>query len=491
MNSINDQKLIIVRYSEVGLKGNRARSMMISRLKYNLNDGLKRLGEQARITTEKGRIYISEYARQDLVFDVLSRTMGVKSYSPVVQFNYSTPEEIAKKAVELYSEKIKGRKFAVRSRRAGGQNFNTKDLNLIVGDALYDFSSGVDLTNPEVEVDIEVRNNRAYLYTETFPGPGGLPLCSESPLVALVSGGIDSPVAAWMLMKRGSPVDFVFLSLSHPIDTVEFLTGVKVLVEKWSLGYNPKIHIIDGKPLIDLLVVSKKFKIPGVTYKRILYRLAIEIARERKAFGIITGESLGQVSSQTPENLLAINHTIDFPVYRPLIGMDKDEISTIARKIGTFPVTSKGEFCSLFSQNVVLNASPEAIDRDFENFTILGTLLENRTTLEGTQLDGYLSSISDEDYEIRELPADSVVIDMRSKAKFEEWHHSGALNVHLGGIRNLIEENGKDKVYVFYCQKGLQSAYAASEARNLGARSYYTTTEKMKGMKNPMHTTTG
>ncbi len=483
MNNTDDKKLIIVRYSEVGLKGSRARSMMISRLKFNINDGLKRLSEQARITTEKGRIFITDYTVQEAVFDVLSRTMGVKSYSPVVQFNYRTPEEIADKAVELYSEKIRGKKFAVRSRRAGGQNFNTKDLNLMVGDALYDFSSGVDLTNPEVEIDIEVRNNRAYFYTEVYPGPGGLPLGSESPLVALVSGGIDSPVSAWMLMKRGSPVDFVFLSLSHPIDTVEFLGGVIPLVEKWSLGYNPKIHIIDGKPLVDLLVVSNKFKIPGVTYKRILYKLAIEIARERKAYGIITGESMGQVSSQTPENLLAINHTIDFPVYRPLIGLDKDEISALARKIGTFPVTSKGEFCSLFSQNVVLNASPETIDSDFENFTILDELLAKRTILNGADLNSYMHSISDEDYEIKELPYESVVIDIRSKTKFEEWHHSGALNVHLGGIKNLIEENGKDKVYVFYCQKGLQSAYAASEARNLGARSYYTTTEKMKNMR--------
>lgn len=484
MNNTEDPNMIIVRYSEVGLKGSRARSMMVSRLKYNINNGLKRLGETARITTEKGRIYLSGYSNTELVFDVLGRTMGVKSYSPVTLFNFRTQDDIAKKAVELYAERVKGKKFAVRSRRAGGQNFTSRDLNLTVGDALYDFSGGVDLTNPEIEVDIEVRNTKAYFYTESFPGPGGLPLGSESPLVALVSGGIDSPVAAWMLMKRGSPVDFVFLTLSHPIDTVEFLGGVKALVDKWCRGYDPIIHIIDGKPLIDLLVVSDRFKVPGVTYKRILYKLAIEIAEKRKAFGIITGESMGQVSSQTPENLMAINHTIDFPVYRPLIGMDKDEITSIARRIGTFPVTSKGEFCSLFSQNVVLNASPEIIDRDYENFDLLEVLLEKRTVLKGSELDSYLNSISDEDFEVRELPEESVIVDLRSKAKFQEWHHSNAVSAHLGGIKAVIEQNGKDKIYVFYCQKGLQSAYAASEARNLGARSYYTTTEKMKKMRN-------
>lgn len=475
--------LVIVRYSEVGLKGNRARSMMVGRLKNNISQGLKRMNTSARITSERGRLYISEYQDLEKVHDVLGRTMGVKSYSPVVMAHYGTQDDIAAKAVELFADRIKGKKFAVRSRRAGGQNFTSRDLNLTVGDALFDYSGGVDLSNPEVEVDIEVRDNRAYYFTETYKGPGGLPLGSESALVALVSGGIDSPVAAWMMMKRGSPVDFVFLSLSHPIDTVEFLAGVKTLCDKWSLGYDPAVHIIDGKLLINMLVVSGKIKIPGVTYKRILYRLAMEIARERKAYGIITGESMGQVSSQTPENLMAINHTIDFPIYRPLIGFDKDEISDLARRIGTFPVTNKGEFCSLFSQNVVLNATPEAIDSDFEKVDILEKLLRERTVLKGTELAKYLETVSDEDYEVKELPDNSVVVDMRAKSKFEEWHHPSAVNVHLGGIKDIIEERGKDKIYVFYCQKGLQSAYAASEARNLGARSYYTTTEKMKNMK--------
>lgn len=479
----NEQKMIILRYSEVGLKGSRARSMMVSLLKSNVNQGLNRVNEKARITTERGRIYIDGYSSQEKVLDVLSRTMGVKSYSPVILLTYKTLEDIVNKAVELYSQRVGGKKFAVRSRRAGGQKFTSKDLNLAVGDALYDYSAGVDLTNPEIEVDIEVRNNRAYYFTETYAGPGGLPLGSESPLVALVSGGIDSPVAAWMLMKRGSPVDFVFLTLSHPIDTVEFLTGVKALVDKWCLGYDPVIHIVDGKPLIDLLVVSQEFKVPGVTYKRILYQIAINIAHDRKAFGIITGESLGQVSSQTPENLLAINHTIDFPVYRPLIGMDKDEITEIARRIGTFPVTSKGEFCSLFSQNVVLNASPEVIDNDYRRFSMLDDLVKNRTVLKGSDLDNYLGSISDEDYEVNELPKDSIVVDLRSGQKYNEWHYDGAFRSNLGGIKNIVEENGKDKVYVFYCQKGLQSAYAASAVRNLGARSYYTTTDKMRRMK--------
>lgn len=483
MGASEESGLIIVRYSEVGLKGNRARSMMVSRLKRNITEGLTRAGDSGRITTERGRIYLSGYGNLGTAFDVLRRTMGVKSFSPVVSFAFEEPEDIAEKAVELYSESLSGKKYAVRSRRAGGQNFTTRDLNVIVGDALYRYSDGVDLDNPDVEVNIEVRNNTAYFYLEVYRGPGGLPLGSESPMVSLMSGGIDSPVAAWMIMKRGSPVDFVFMSLSHPIDTVEFLRAANVLIRDWSLGYEPTVHIIDGKPLIDLLVLSHKIKIPGVTYKRILYNLALAIARERGAFGIITGESLGQVSSQTPENLLAINHGMDFPVYRPLIGMDKDEIADMARSIGTFPVSSKGEFCALFSQTVVLNASPDAVDEDMLSYNIQEKLLGSRTILRGSEVEEYLKKISDEDLEITELPDNSIVVDMRSRLSYNEWHYQNAISSGLGGVKKIIEDNGKDKIYVFYCQKGLQSAYAASEARNLGARSYYTSSDKIRKMK--------
>lgn len=485
MSYLNKQKLIIVRYSEIGLKGNRARSRMINALKQNIAEGLSRVGEMAEITTEKGRIYLDGYRNEDAAMDVLSRTMGVKSFSPVTWIIYSSLEDIANRAVELYSETVKGKKFAVKSRRAGGQKFNTVEINVAVGDALYGFSEGVDLTSPQVEINVEVRNNRAYFFSSKYPGPGGLPLGSESPLVALVSGGIDSPVAAWMLMKRGSPVDFVFVSLSGPIDTVDFLRAARVLSRDWSMGYDPMINIVDGRPLIDLLVLSNRMRAPSVTYKRIMYRIAMEIARERAACGIVTGESLGQVSSQTPKNLMAINHTIDFPVYRPLIGMDKDEISDMARRIGTFPESSKGEFCSLFAQNVILDASPETIDSDMENFDLLDQLLASRTALRGSQIEDYLNSISDEDYEIEELPQDSVVVDLRARSYYNEWHFDSAISAGLGGLDGIIEEKGRDRVYVFYCEKGLQSAYAASEARNLGVRSYYTTTDKIRKMAKP------
>lgn len=476
--------MIIVRYSEIGLKGVRARKMMEKRLRSNIAAGLARVGETVSFKWERGRLFVDGYGSEEKVRDVLGRTMGVKSFSVATDMKFNSPADVVEKAVSLYSQKVSGKKFAVRSRRAGGQNFNTVNLNVMVGDSLYAYSKGVDLENPDIEINIELRNDTAYFYTESIPGPGGLPIGSEGGLVALVSGGIDSPVAAWMMLKRGSPLDFVFVSLAHPVDTLDFLQSVKVLRDRWMHGYDPVIHIIDGQILVDQLVAHDEYLAPSVTFKRILYLVSQHICRDSGYFGIVTGESLGQVSSQTPENLMAINSGIDIPVYRPLIGMDKDDISQVARKIGTFPVSSKGEFCSLFSKSTVMGVTRDQVNHDMGRFDFLDDLLKRDTIIRGSGLDEYAKTLSAKDFAATKLTDNAIVVDLRGEEKYAEWHVPGSIHSSLAGVRVLIETHGKNKPYIFYCQKGLQSAYAASEARKMGALAYYMDTEKARTLSN-------
>lgn len=474
------QSLIIVRYSEIGLKGARARRRMESLLRRNISAGLSASGEKCGFRWERGRLFLDGYSNSAVLYDVLSRTMGVKSFSEVVSLRFKHPDEIARKAVALYSGTVAGRKFAVRSRRAGGQNFNSVNLNVLVGDALFPFSAGVDLDNPEVEVSIEIRNDIAYFFTDTHKGPGGLPIGSEGNLVALVSGGIDSPVAAWMMLKRGSPLSFVFVSLAHPVDTMDFLESLEVLTGRWSHGYDPEIHIINGRILVEKMADGNSYTAPSVTFKRILYTVAMRIAESSGSFGIVTGESLGQVSSQTPENLFAINHGIAFPIYRPLIGMDKDEISDLARKIGTFPRNSRGEFCSLFSRNSIIGVTPDQVDQDMLRYDLVSSLLSSQEIIHGSGIREYMDSLGFHDMAPQDVTGDMVVVDLRSGEKFSQWHVPGALRAGIGDIKGIVSQFGTGKPYVFYCQKGLQSAFAATEARKMGALAYYTDVEGIR-----------
>ncbi|EQB67762.1 MAG: putative thiamine biosynthesis protein thiI [Thermoplasmatales archaeon A-plasma] len=474
--------MIVVRYSEIGLKGTRARRMMENRLRSNIRQGLLSAGESADFRWERGRLFLDGYSRSEVVMDVLRRTMGVKSFSEVTEMKFSKPSEIVDMAIQLYSGLLSGKKFAVRSRRAGGQNFTSMNLNLLVGDALFPYSDGVDLEHPEVEVNIELRDNRAYFFSGSHEGPGGLPIGSEGKLVALVSGGIDSPVAAWMAMKRGSPLEFVFVSLAHPVDTMDFLWVMKRLISRWVHGFDPVIHILDGSAIVRELAGRDDYLAPSVTFKRILYSTAQRIAMSTGAYGIVTGESLGQVSSQTPENLLVINSGIDFPVYRPLAGMDKDEITAMARRIGTFPESNKGEFCSLFSRNSVMGVTSDQVNHDIGLFPFVDNLLSSETVIRGSTLDEYASSIPVTDLRGGEFGPDPVVVDLRGIEKFNEWHYPGSLHARMGDVRGIVDKFGRGKTYVFYCQKGLQSAYAASEARKMGAIAYYLTSEAIRRM---------
>ncbi|MEM0157088.1 MAG: THUMP domain-containing protein [Thermoplasmataceae archaeon] len=472
--------MIIVRYSEIGLKGSHARRMMENRLRGNIIQGLLSAGENATFRWERGRLFLDGYSNSGTVMNVLSRTMGVKSFSDVTEMVFSSPSEIVNMAVKLYAGSVAGKKFAVRTRRAGGQNFTSVNLNLLVGDALFPYSAGVDLEHPDLEVNIELRDNRAYFFSVSLPGPGGLPIGAEGKLVALVSGGIDSPVAAWMAMKRGSPLEFVFVSLAHPVDTTDFLHVMKRLVSRWCHGFDPLIHIMDGSRIVAELAGRDEYIAPSVTFKRILYSVAERIAASSGSYGIVTGESLGQVSSQTPENLMVINRGIDIPVYRPLAGMDKDEITEIARRIGTFPESSKGEFCSLFSRNSIMGVTAQQVDHDMSMFPFVESLISSDTVITGSGIDHYIGSIPEADLQGKGIESDPVVVDLRGHDKFDEWHYPGSVHARIGDVRGLVDRFGKGRTFVFYCQKGLQSAYAASEARKMGAVAYYMDTDAMK-----------
>ncbi len=472
--------LILVRYSEIGLKGDYARRRMEQILRRNILNAIKSCGETASIRGERGRIYVDSDGSVDHLDFALSHTFGVKSFSHVIQFEYQGLDDLVGNILNIYADKVTERKFAVRSRCVGVSGFDSRDLSRHAGDALFSLSGGVDLENPEIEIHIEARGNKAYTFTDVIPGPGGLPLGSESKMVALVSGGIDSPVASWFVMKRGSPVDFVFVSLAGPVDTLDFLRAVRPLAKNWTYGVTPNLHIVDGTEIVNALASTNGFSVPGVTFKRIIYLIAQSIAREIGAKGIVTGESLGQVSSQTPDNILSINATIDFPIYRPLAGFDKDEITDIARRIGTYVEDSKGEFCALFSQKPVVSSQPYQVNEDMEKFTIISELVRTRRTVRITEIDALISEIGSTDLSISEPPPNSIIVDLRPKEQYKGWHSLGSFNVSLGEIQKFVDQHGTENNYVFYCQKGLQSAFVASKLRSAGINSYYISIKRLK-----------
>ncbi len=351
---------VLVRYGEIALKDSWTRRAWERILASNIATVLQEAGIEHQVSGERGRIFVrvGDPVASRLIADVF----GVVSASPVC----TVPPEmktVARVACELavdrglssspspsyspyspYSPSSSPSSFAIRSRRAGGDISSTQ-IAVEVGRAVQERTGArVDLDRPELEIFVEAREDRVLVFTEVVPGVGGLPLGSQPRMVALVSGGIDSPVAAWMMMRRGCPVSFLYFDPRPYADARAQALGSAEVLRRWTAGR--KISFIQA-PMGEGLerIVGAHRRDTCLLCRRLMYRVSALVMEEEEAFGVVTGYSLGQVASQTPANIMAEQAGIDLPIYHPLIAMDKTEIVDFARKIGTYQATEDAGGC--------------------------------------------------------------------------------------------------------------------------------------------------
>lgn len=345
--------LIVVRFGEVFLKG-RNRPAFMDRLRANVARAIARTGW--RTEAVHGRLLLvpetAEGAPPERALARACRVPGVVSVSPARSVP-PVPDEIAPVAAALAAATMPpgAASFAVRPRRTDKRlPYTSVELACRVGDAVSARTGlRVDLRSPDLEVGVEV-GARSFVWTETRPGPGGLPVGTAGRVVVLLSGGIDSPVAAYLAQRRGCRLDAVYFH-SFPLigdgarDKV--LDLARVLA---SYGGSLRLHVV---PFAEAQLAVRDAADPRLyvlLYRRLMFRIASRIAARVGAGALVTGESLGQVASQTLENLACIAAVVDLPVLRPLIGMDKQETVVWARQIGTFELSIRpyDDCCSLF-----------------------------------------------------------------------------------------------------------------------------------------------
>lgn len=298
-----------------------------------------------RIVHKRGRIYIKTKKAQDAA-SRLTRVFGISSVSPAIETT-SDMDKIVQMAVDLASETIEREsRFAVRCHRVGEHAYSSVDICREVGrqilTSLNDRNLHVDLTHPELTVTIEVRDIEAYVFVETLRGAGGFPVDSQAKVVCLLSGGIDSPVACWLVMKRGCSIIPIYLDNSPLTDqatTVKALEIAKTLFD-WSIGYLRKMYVVPYGKILETFVREAPRKFTCILCKRMMYRIAERIADIEKAEGIVTGEAIGEQASQTLTNLRVLDEAaVKYPIHRPLLGFDKTETTEFARKIGSFEIS--------------------------------------------------------------------------------------------------------------------------------------------------------
>lgn len=337
--------LIIARYGELALKSDGVRKRFENRLANNIRASI-----DAEVKVRQARIYISPKDFNDAI-EKLERIFGIVSYSPVVTTK-STFEDI-EESVSSYTEKLhdeglldENTKFAISCRRVGNHEFSSQEMAAFAGAVVVKkYSSPVDLTNPELTIYLEVRDNDTYIFHEKIPGPGGLPLGTQGKVVALVSSGIDSPVATYLMMKRGCQVIALFCD-NDPYTTPEALKNFNDLIDQLNLyasGAPIKRRVVKYGDYLSTCKSDAPDKMTCVLCKSGMYKLAGKLAKKMHAEAVIDGSSLGQVASQTLPNILATREDLDVPVLSPLIGLDKVEITRIAEKIGTFEISKRDD----------------------------------------------------------------------------------------------------------------------------------------------------
>jgi len=338
---------ILVRVGEIFLKSEPVLRIYERRLIDNMKTALTREKIKFKIYKLRGRIFI-QTKQIEKSCEVLKKVFGIVSFSPCYNLKTSSLREIQNFVKKNYPKWIKEKqKFAARARRVGRHDFTSQDLAKAVGDVI---DRKVDLTKPDVEVGIELREDNCYIYTETMKGLGGLPVSTSGKVLCLMSGGIDSPVAAWMMMKRGCSVTFLHFH-SFPLVSKKSIEKTKELVKVLSQYQNEiKTYFVPFQKIQTEIKtkIDEKYRI--VLYRRFMLRIAEKIARMEEAGAIATGENLAQVSSQTLDNLAVIEEVTAMPVLRPVVGMDKVEIVDLAKKIGTYDISIKPQedCCTLF-----------------------------------------------------------------------------------------------------------------------------------------------
>lgn len=382
------KKVLLVKFGELFLKG-RNRHEFIKLLKWNMMKKLR--GIYSRIDETQGRLIVSEYdpADEEEIIQRLQTVFGLIGVAPAVEFD-TNMENIEKQVLSIDFSKYKT--FKVETKRADKRfEMTSMEMDKHLGGVILDEwpHLNVDLYQPELIVKLEIRSNqKTYLYTNLLPCAGGLPLGSAGKGLLLLSGGIDSPVAGYLMAKRGLKLEAVHFH-SYPYTSVQAKEKVFELAREMSVYCDEiKLHVVSFTEIQEQIHRNCDPEYMITIMRRIMMRIAERLCKLNDLGAIVTGESLGQVASQTMQSMNVTNSVVSLPVFRPVIAYDKEEIMDVAKKIGTYEtsILPYEDCCTVFlPKNPVIHPTikrAEFLEKNLDIELLVQAAINNEEIIE-------------------------------------------------------------------------------------------------------------
>ncbi len=338
-NIIGSRILFIIHYSEIGLK-KRNRGFFESRLRDNIQQALRGLTE-SKIRMDFGRfiLELSDDAAIEQVIERLSHVIGIAHFSIAYQGDWDI--HVLREQIFEKLSYVDFRSFKVATRRVDKQYpYTSVQINQMVGERIFvGLNKPVDLHHPDLTCHIEVFNKQIYFYFDRHEGIRGLPVGSSGRVVSLLSSGIDSPVASYLMMTRGCRVVFVHFHSFPFTNKASYHNAIRLANQLTRYQYSSRLYLVPLVKVQEAIIMHAPAKLRLILYRRMMVRIAELIAQKERCKALVTGESLGQVASQTLDNIGVISQASRLPMLRPLIGMDKEWIIDQAKRLDTFPIS--------------------------------------------------------------------------------------------------------------------------------------------------------
>lgn len=473
-------KFIVKLFPEITIKSKPVRKRFIQRLQSNLQVVLSRLDSTIKVSTfwDKLEVVLPE-DKLELCGDVcsvMSKTPGIQTFIEVKEYPLGTFHEAFEQALAAYKDKVEGKTFKVRVKRSGKHEFTSIDLERYIGGGILQHSGakGVDVRAPDVFVDLEVRDNKVFVFNKVHAGLGGYPLGTQEPVLSLISGGFDSVVASYMTMRRGAKTHFLFFNLGGKAHEIGVEQVALHLWQQYGSSARVKFISVPFSEVIGDILQNVHHSYMGVVLKRQMMRAAEKVADFMKIDALVTGESIAQVSSQTIPNLAVIDRATTKVVIRPLITTDKQEIVDETKRLGCFDlVASIPEYCGVISDRPTTRAKLDKVELEEANLdmSIIDQALEQTRT---SRIDDIVKNLAAKS----EIESLSKVTEMQKIVDIRAPHEQEKKPLNMPGcevvlipfydLEKRIEGLDAEFEYLLYCEKGIMSQLHAQSLQEKG-----------------------